>query len=126
MVRADFERRDPRGVFREIARGFPAGAVLCGRMDEGAVMGNHYHRQTRVFFYLASGEASVATEDVRTGERDRFELREGDGVVLEPNVSHAIRYSRPSEFVMLKSRPYSEEDPDTYAYPVEELSSTGD
>ena len=54
-----FERRDDRGVFREILSGFPAGTVVCGRMNAGAVMGNHYHRRTRVFFYLFAGEADV-------------------------------------------------------------------
>jgi quercetin dioxygenase-like cupin family protein len=120
VVRADFERRDARGLFREIARGFPVAGVLWGRMEAGAVMGNHYHRETRVFFYLTEGEARVATVDVTTGGRDRFELREGDGVLLEPKVSHAIRFVRPSEFVMLKSRAYSEADPDTYPHPVDE------
>ena len=119
IVGADFERKDARGLFREIARGFPAAGVLCGRMEAGALMGNHYHRKTRVFFYLTEGAATIATVDVTTGERDRFELSEGEGVILEPNVSHAIRYTRPSAFVMLKSRAYSDEDPDTYPHPVE-------
>jgi dTDP-4-dehydrorhamnose 3,5-epimerase-like enzyme len=113
-----FERRDDRGVFRELLTGFPAGTVVCGRMNAGAVMGNHYHRRTRVFFYLLAGEADVRTVDVETGARERFRLEENRGVFFEPRQSHAIRFGVESEFLMVKSLPYDPADPDTIAFPV--------
>lgn len=115
-----FERRDSRGVFREILTGFPAGTVVCGQMGAGAVMGNHYHRRTRVFFYLLTGKVGVRTVDVESGATDKFLLSENQGVVLEPGESHAIRFLVDSEFLMLKSLPYDPEDPDTFGYPVPE------
>jgi dTDP-4-dehydrorhamnose 3,5-epimerase-like enzyme len=115
-----FERRDGRGVFREVLSGFPAGTVACGRMGAGAVMGNHYHRRTRVFFYLLEGRAGVRTVNVETGAADQFLLAENQGVMLEPGESHAIRFLVDSEFLMLKSLPYDPKDPDTIAYPVRE------
>jgi dTDP-4-dehydrorhamnose 3,5-epimerase-like enzyme len=115
-----FERRDDRGVFREVLSGFPAGTVVCGRMNAGAVMGNHYHRRTRVFFYLLSGEADVRTVDVETGTKERFRLEENRGVYLEPGESHAIQFEENSEFLMVKSLPYDPADPDTIAFPVPE------
>jgi dTDP-4-dehydrorhamnose 3,5-epimerase-like enzyme len=113
-----FERTDSRGVFREILSGFPAGTVVSGRMGAGAVMGNHYHRKTRVFFYLLSGKAGVRTVDIETGASDRFLLGENQGVLLEPGESHAIRFLVDSDFLMLKSLPYDAQDPDTFAHPV--------
>ena len=113
-----FERRDGRGVFRELLNDFPAGTVACGQMVAGAVMGNHYHRKTRVFFYLLAGRAGIRTVDVETGATDAFLLGECQGVYLEPGESHAIRFLVDSEFLMLKSLPYDENDPDTFAYPV--------
>jgi len=113
-----FERRDDRGVFREILTGFPAGTVVCGRMNAGAVMGNHYHRRTRVFFYLLAGEADVRTVDVETGAKERFRLEENRGVYLEPGESHAIQFGEDSEFLMVKSLPYDPADPDTIAFLV--------
>src|SRR6266545_7284137 len=71
-----FERRDDRGVFREVLTGFPAGTVVCGPMHAGAVMGNHYHRRTRVFFYLFTGRADVRTVEVETGAKDEFPVLE--------------------------------------------------
>jgi mannose-6-phosphate isomerase-like protein (cupin superfamily) len=115
-----FERRDSRGVFREILSGFPAGTVVCGRMNAEAVMGNHYHQRTRVFFYLLAGAADVGTVNVATGAKDRFRLGENQGVFFEPGDSHAIRFREDSEFLMLKSLPYDPEDPDTIEYPVPE------
>lgn len=113
-----FERTDSRGVFREILSGFPAGTVVSGRMGAGAVMGNHYHRKTRVFFHLLSGRAGVRTVDIETGHMDKFLLGENEGVFLEPGESHAIRFLVDSEFLMLKSLPYDPQDPDTFAHPV--------
>jgi quercetin dioxygenase-like cupin family protein len=115
-----FERRDERGVFREVLSGFPAGTVVCGRMNAGAVMGNHYHRRTHVFFHLLAGRAGVRTVNVGTGAKDRFPLAENQGVLLEPGESHAIRFDVESEFLMIKSLPYDPADPDTIEFEVPE------
>lgn len=113
-----FERRDDRGIFREILSGFPAGTVVTGRMSSGAVMGNHYHRRTRVFFYVLEGSADVATVNVETGAKEKFGLSPNQGVFFEPLESHAIRFREDSGFLMLKSEPYDPEDPDTIEFPV--------
>lgn len=118
IVSPRFERRDDRGVFREILSGFPAGTVVCGRMNAGAVMGNHYHRRTRVFFYLLEGSADVRTVNVESGAKETFGLAANQGVFFETGESHAIRFREDSEFLMLKSEPYDPEDPDTIEYPV--------
>lgn len=118
VLAPSFERRDERGIFREILSGFPAGTVLSGQMRAGAVMGNHYHKRTRIFFYLLRGEARIKTVNVQTGGTDESRLGENQGVLLEPGESHAIRYLVDSEFLMLKSLPYDPADPDTFEYPV--------
>lgn len=105
-------------MFREILSGFPAGTVASGNMGAGAVMGNHYHRRTRIFFYLLTGRAGVRTVDVETGSQDKFLLTENQGVFLEPGESHAIRFLVDSEFLILKSLPFDPQDPDTFTHPV--------
>ncbi len=65
VVTAGFERKDARGVFREVLNGFEARTFITGRMSKDAVLGNHYHRKTRVFFYLTRGAALVAIERER-------------------------------------------------------------
>jgi dTDP-4-dehydrorhamnose 3,5-epimerase-like enzyme len=119
IVIPGFERRDGRGVFREVVNNFEARTLLSGEMKAGAVLGNHFHRRTRVFFYLARGEADVWTLQVETGEKDRFSLRENQGVVFEVNETHAIRFLRDGEFIMLKSLAYDPANPDTFPHPVD-------
>jgi quercetin dioxygenase-like cupin family protein len=118
VVTPAFSRKDERGDFTEIIKGFSARALLSGRMKAGAVIGNHYHQKTRLFFYVQSGRVEVRTVDVATGERDRLELSSGQGVVLEPGESHAIRFAEESSWLMLKSEPHDPDDPDTFAHPV--------
>ena len=118
ILRPTFERRDDRGLFSEIVNGFSFAAASHGRMRAGAVMGNHFHKRTRIFFFLVSGTAAVKTVDVGTGATDAFNLSEGEGVYLEPGESHSIRYGSESEFVMLKSLAYDPKEPDTFPYPV--------
>jgi quercetin dioxygenase-like cupin family protein len=120
IVVPGFERRDERGVFREVVNGFDARTLVCGEMKAGAVLGNHFHRRARVFFYLTHGEARVRTLHVETGEKDLFSLRENQGVFFEVNESHAVRFLSDGEFVMLKSLPYDPADPDTFPHPVDE------
>lgn len=118
IVGPSFARRDERGDLTEIVNGFPAKTLLTGRMKAGSVMGGHYHKRTRVFFFLESGSAEIRTVHVETGARDAFTLGPDQGVILEPNESHAIRFAAESEWIMLKSEAYDPADPDTYAYEV--------
>jgi dTDP-4-dehydrorhamnose 3,5-epimerase-like enzyme len=121
IVTASFERRDKRGVFREVLNGFQARTFVCGEMKTGAVLGNHYHKRTRVFFYLTRGAARVATLNVETGEKDAFGLKGNQGCFFEVNESHAVRFTEGGEFVMLKSLAYDPADPDTFPHPVNGL-----
>jgi dTDP-4-dehydrorhamnose 3,5-epimerase-like enzyme len=119
VVTAGFERKDERGVFREVLNGFEARTFVCGEMKTGAVLGNHFHKRTRVFFYLTRGAARVATVDVGTGEKDSFSLKANQGCFFEVNESHAVRFTEDSEFVMLKSLSYDPADPDTFSHSLD-------
>jgi quercetin dioxygenase-like cupin family protein len=119
IVTASFERNDERGVFREVLNGFEARTFICGEMKKGAILGNHYHKRTRIFLYLTRGAAQVGTVNVETGERDSFGLKENQGCFFEVNESHAVRFTEDGEFVMLKSLAYDARDPDTFSHPVE-------
>jgi mannose-6-phosphate isomerase-like protein (cupin superfamily) len=119
IVTAGFERKDERGVFREVLNGFESRTFVCGEMKSGAVLGNHFHKRTRVFFYLTRGRARVATVNVETGEKDSFDLKANQGCFFEVNESHAVRFTEDSDFVMLKSLAYDAADTDTFSHPVD-------
>lgn len=115
-----FDRVDDRGTFQEVLNGGHWEALIRGRMNPDAVMGNHYHKKTLIFFYLTSGAVNIKTVHVETGTRDEFQLQTGQGVMLQTHESHVIRFLEESEFIMLKSLRYDAGDPDTFSFPVED------
>ena len=115
-----FERRDARGQFTEILREGPWHTVVTGTMRSGAVMGNHYHKRTRIALYLMSGRAAIEIVHVKSGERRALEVRPGEGAFLETGEAHAIRFMADSQFLLLKSHPYSEDNADTFPWAVSE------
>jgi quercetin dioxygenase-like cupin family protein len=120
IIVPSFERCDERGAFQEVLNDGRWEALIRGSMKPGAVMGNHYHKHTVIFFYLTAGAATVKTAHVETGETDEFQLKSGEGAILRINESHAIRFLKESEFIMLKSQKYDSDDPDTYRFVVED------
>ena len=114
-----YKRVDDRGEFVEVIAEGSWEAVILGKMRAGAVMGRHYHKLTRIYFYLKAGEAEIIVVDVATNERTSFGIREGHGTYLEPGQAHAIRFSKPSEFVVIKSHRHDPVNPDTFPFPIE-------
>ena len=115
-----FERNDERGLFQEVLNDGHWESFICARMNPQAVLGNHYHKKTLIFFYVTRGSARVATVHVESLERDEFFLKANQGVILRTYESHAIHFPEESEIVMLKSCRYDPADPDTFPFPVED------
>ncbi len=120
VLRLAYERNDERGVLRELLTDGTWETILTGEMRAGAVMGNHYHRLTQVYFYLLSGGARIRTIGVDNGERDDFALAANEAVLLKSGESHSITFLQDSQFILLKSRRYDPNNSDTYAYAVPE------
>ena len=111
-------REDERGLFLEVVNSGQWQTVLFGDMRGGAVIGNHYHKRSRCFVFLTSGAALVEVVEVESGSRSSSRLTTHEGLCLEPNHAHAIRFEEDSTFILLKSEAYSDDDPDTYEYKV--------
>ena len=114
-----FEREDRRGSFVEAINRGTWASLSHGTMRPGAIIGQHYHKETELFFYLTDGSAEIVLEDVRTGERRRVALAGRQGLILRPFESHRIRFLEESRFILLKSRAYAKDDPDTFAHPID-------
>lgn len=121
IIRPSFERLDERGTLLEVLNAGRWECLLCGRMMAQAVMGNHYHKRTDVFFFLTSGRAEVICLHLGTGGRNQLALEAREGIILKANVAHAIRFKEDSSFIMLKSVRYDNADPDTFPYCVLEV-----
>jgi len=124
-VPASFIRRDDRGTFIDLVQGGRWETVITGRMNPGAVLGNHYHKRTEMFFFVTEGSCRVDIECVTTGRRWRVGVPTGHGGYLRPYQSHAIRFEAESAFILLKSRAYDPADPDTYEHPVPDITEEG-
>jgi len=114
-----FIRRDERGLFVEVVNEGPWETVIHGSMRKGAHLGNHYHRECRAFFYLLSGRAEVKIRLIFNEESVTTELGCMEGVVLRPYETHMIRFLEDSDFLLLKSYRYRDEEPDIFPYDVE-------
>ena len=116
---ARYKRADDRGLFVEVIAEGSWEAVIHGKMHTGAVLGNHYHLVTRIYLYLTSGEAQVHVVRIKDGGKHSFTLTGGHGSYLEEGEAHAIKFTRPSEFILVKSRRHDPLDPDTFPYEVD-------
>jgi quercetin dioxygenase-like cupin family protein len=114
VVRPSFRRTDARGTFVEALNGPSWACLIHGRLQAGSVMGNHYHARTRVFFYLTDGRAEVVSLARATGVRSTCTIGREEGVVLEADVAHAIRFLADGSFILLKSERYDPSAPDTF------------
>jgi len=114
-----FERIDDRGRFVEVIAEGTWEAVIHGQMKAGAVMGNHYHEYTTVYFYLITGRAGIDVVNVGDGARRRIDLASGQGIFLQPNEAHAIRFQEASTFILTKSHRHDEANPDTHEFFVD-------
>lgn len=118
VIKPTFIRTDQRGDFIEIADTGLWQTVVYGRMNSGAVLGNHYHKRTTILFHLTRGRARVDSVHVETCQRSEIILEENTGTLLPTMVAHAIRFLEAAEFIMLKDLRFDPNDPDTYPFPV--------
>jgi quercetin dioxygenase-like cupin family protein len=118
VVGPGYRRVDHRGILLEVLNEGRWESLLSGNMVRGAVMGHHYHKVTEVFFFLTAGRAEVGLWEPQAAQSRRVWLGPEQGIRFWPGMSHAIRFTEDSTFLMLKSRHYDPADPDTFACPV--------
>ena len=118
ILRPSFTRQDDRGLLRELLNEGEWRSVVTGEMVAGSRMGNHYHKETLVFFFLLTGHAAVILKDLATGARSTLELNALEGIIFRTNESHVLTFTEYTEYLMLKSLPYDPANPDTYEHPL--------
>lgn len=118
IVKPSYIRLDKRGVFIEILNDKHWGNISYGKMKKGAVMGNHYHKKTDIFFFVTSGGVRIDIMDIKTAQPMSIKLSENNGVVIPSGLPHAIRFLKDSTFIMGKSKRYDPENPDTYSFEI--------
>ncbi len=114
IIKPSFMRQDARGTFRELLNLGEWKSLVQGEMHAGSILGNHYHKQTRIFYMMLAGRVRVETLHTESGARDSFELGPFEGCYLEPFESHKITFLEDGQFLFLKDRQYDPDNDDTY------------
>lgn len=119
ILRPSFVRDDERGSFRELINIGQWESLVQGDMRKDAVLGNHYHKETQLFFMVLAGRVRVETEHVQSGERECFHLEAFEGVIIHPYESHKMTFEDDGSFLFLKQKQYDPNHPDTYHHAIE-------
>lgn len=74
----------------------------------GAVLGNHYHKNTKEYFFITKGSCLVnsGTANEIVNKKSLF--------VVHPNTPHAIECLTDVNFLTFLSEPYDARKPDIY------------
>lgn len=108
VIAPEFEHTDKRRTLTQIFSG-PVAQVNNYRMSKGAVLGNHYHKETFETFYIIRGAVMVSVAN------RRFIASHGMVFQVEPGEMHTIEaISEGARMMTFLSKPYSKEDPDTW------------
>ena len=116
---ATYSRKDERGTFVEVINRGPWETVITGSMRAGAVLGNHYHKNTELFFFLIEGRCRMDGECIETGRKRSVRLDPGQGIHIGTYEAHAVRFEAPSRFILLKSHAFDPDLPDIYDHTVQ-------
>ena len=111
------ERNDRRGSFMGLINQGNWKEVNLASTHAGEMRGGHFHKKTREIIFLLRGEAEVDLKDVRNPEKgERFTLKQGEGVEIEPYVLHTLKYLQDSEQVALLTERFEPSDPDLHTF----------
>lgn len=114
IFKPTFVRHDKRGQFIEVINGLRFENLSYGRMKKGAILGNHYHKKTVLFFFIIDGRAEVKKFNIKTKQRSQIRLDNNQGVVIERLYFHTITFLKESFFIMAKSKKNRSDNPDTF------------
>jgi len=109
-------RLDNRGEFVELINSGTWKSIAYGSMKKGAVMGNHYHKKTDVFFFLVSGRVLVYMQEVGSSIKKTIPLSSKQGIIIARGTAHAIQYLDDGTFVWAKSQSFDRKKQDMYEY----------
>ena len=78
-------------------------------VSKGAILGNHYHKDTHEIFYITKGVVKANVDDAE------FVASKGTVFIVEPYEVHTIEaVSDKVAMMTFLSKPYTPEDPDIW------------
>lgn len=96
-------------------------SILYGYLHKGAVLGNHYHKKTDIFFFVLTGQVVLTYFKKQARSPSAKQLKPLEGMIIPRGFGHAVRALEETTFILAKSRIYTPSNPDIY--PVEVVLS---
>ena len=97
---------DDRGVIADLLQGETINSVTIISFTNGAVRGNHYHKESYQWNYVLSGSIKIITQ-LENQEKVETIMHKGDFIVTIPNESHSLSALEQSELLVLTKGPRS-------------------
>ena len=116
--------KDDRGEIIDLIENESINAVTLITFCEGAVRGNHYHKQTTQWNYLLSGSIKLVSQ--LPGEQlVETVMKPGDLIVTRPEVRHALVGLADSELMVFTKGPRGGKEYESDTFRLEVPIATG-
>lgn len=104
ILQPEFSHKDERRTLTQLFTS-PIAQVNEYFAKKGSVLGNHYHKETYEYFYIAKGKVVY---------NDQFIFKTGGSFLVEPGELHTLICLTDVTMLTFLTKPYSKEEPDTY------------
>lgn len=118
LLTPNFIRQDNRGTLIELVNGVSLRNISIGESKKGSVMGNHYHKRTKVYFFIYQGKAKITLVNLKSKKTSELILNPNSGILIKTNQAHQIKFFKKSIYIICKSRDFSQVDSDFYPFLV--------
>lgn len=107
LLNPEFKHEDPRRSLQQLLTEEIA-QINFYDAKKGSVLGNHYHKVTKEYFYITRGVviAHVGKSSVI--------MNRGSLFLVEPGEFHSIECNSDAQMMTFLTKAYSKEDTDTY------------
>jgi oxalate decarboxylase/phosphoglucose isomerase-like protein (cupin superfamily) len=116
--------KDDRGEIIDLIENESINAVTLITFCEGAVRGNHYHKQTTQWNYLLSGSIKLVSQ-VPGEQLVETVMNPGDLIVTRPEVRHALVGLADSELMVFTKGPRGGKEYESDTFRLEAPIATG-
>lgn len=102
-LNTDFEFKDERGTLTQLVHDNWK-QVNYITTKAGVERGNHYHKENREAFYIIYGEFELIVEDIVTGVKETYKIKDGDFFMIEPFINHSFKYLKDTALISMYSK----------------------
>jgi mannose-6-phosphate isomerase-like protein (cupin superfamily) len=102
-----FVHIDKRRILREFLSGVLIKNIKVLHLNRDSVLGNHFSLTATEYFYIAKGYATLTLVNITTGDKQIVELKEGDAIVIPPQIAHSFEMKEGSILIEAMNKIYN-------------------